>query len=84
LGGTIPENTGDAVLSDPSAVGVDCLKREGLMMNLDQIGWLDEKHIPQVVGEVSDINYHFGRNKEGVYDPTANLKTIKKVSVSKF
>jgi hypothetical protein len=83
LGGTIPENTGGAVVSDPSAVDVDRLKSEGLMMKLDQIGWWDEKHIPQVVGEVSDINYHFGRNEQGVYDPTADLKTIKKVSVSK-
>jgi hypothetical protein len=84
LTGTIPDNTGSAVLSDQSAVDVDHLKSKRLMMKLDQIGWWDEKHIPQVVGEVSDINYHFGHNKEGVYDPTVDLKTIKKVSVSKF
>jgi hypothetical protein len=82
LGGTIPEETGGAVVNDPSLVDVNRLKREGLMMKLEQIGWWDEKHIPQVVGEVSDVNYHFRRNKQGVYDPSVELKTVKKVSVS--
>jgi hypothetical protein len=82
LGGAMPEDTSGAILSDPSLVDAQRLKREGLMINLEQIGWWDEKHIPQVVGEVSDINYHFGRNEQGVYDPSVDLETVKKVSVS--
>jgi hypothetical protein len=81
LGGTMPTDTSGATVTDPSTIDIDTLKEKGLMLNLDQIGWWDEKHIPQIVGEVSDLNYHFGRNEHGVYDPNVEIETIKKVSL---
>jgi hypothetical protein len=55
LGGTISEDMGRAVVSDPSLVDVNHLERGGLMFKLEQIGWWDEKHIPQVVGGLISI-----------------------------
>jgi hypothetical protein len=51
-----------------NAVDKTQIKENKLTLLLHQIGWWDEKHIPQVCGEVNDITYQFGRDKNGLYD----------------
>jgi hypothetical protein len=79
LGGTIPSDTNGAVVSDPSAVDPKQIKEAGLELELEQIGWWDEKHIPQVVGEISNTNYQFGRDDNGMYSPTVDFEAERKV-----
>jgi hypothetical protein len=79
LGGTMPSDTNGAVVSDPAAIDPDRIKEAGLDLELEQIAWWDEKHIPQVVGEINDNNYHFAKDENGIYDPSAKLEVTQKV-----
>lgn len=63
---TIAREHSDIVVSDLSAVNRKGLEKEGLILSLHQIRWWDEKHIPQVVGEVLDEKYQFGNDENGI------------------
>jgi hypothetical protein len=84
LGGSIPDDTNGAVVTDPSAVDPERLKNKGLTLDLEQIAWWDEKHIPQVVGEISEQNYQFGRDNDEIYSPTVDFDVEQKVSFVTF
>jgi hypothetical protein len=64
----IPTETNGAVVTCLPAVDKERIKRKGLELSIYQIGWWDEKHIPQVIGSKNDVNYHFGRDSNDVYD----------------
>lgn len=76
----MPRDTKGAVVSDPEAININNITNNNLTLSLDQIGWWDEKHISQVVGCISDTNYHFGRDADGVYDHDADFEVEHKVS----
>jgi hypothetical protein len=55
------------------------IKENKLTLLLHQIGWWDEKHIPQVCGEVNDITYQFGCDENGLYDKGVKIELQEKV-----
>jgi hypothetical protein len=79
FGTPIPENTAGAVVSDMNAVDKTLIQQNKLTLSLHQIGWWDEKHIPQVCGEVNDITYQFGRDENGLYDEDVKFELQEKV-----
>jgi hypothetical protein len=50
---TMPEDTDGAIVNNSSLIKRELIKKEGLKLAFDQIGWWDEKHIPQVCGEIN-------------------------------
>jgi hypothetical protein len=79
FGKPVPKNTSGAVVSDPKTIDIEAIKNNKLTLTLDCIGWWDEKHIPQVCGEVNDITYQFGRDENGLYDEDVKMELQDKV-----
>jgi hypothetical protein len=64
----IPTDTNGAKVTCLPAVDKERIKQKGLQLSIHQIGWWDEKHIPQVIGSKLEFNYQFGQDEYDVYD----------------
>jgi hypothetical protein len=76
----VPADTSGAVVSDAAHVERTKIIENNLTLSIYQIGWWDEKHIQQVVGDIRDSSYQFGYNEHGIYDPDVEVDVKKRVS----
>jgi hypothetical protein len=80
----MPADTSGATISDLRYINRVMLEQEGETFEIHQIGFWDEKHIRQVVGEFRDHSTQFGFDEDGIYCPDIMFEIEKKVSNCSF
>ena len=76
----LPDDTCGMKIQDQAYINQEKLRKAGHDCQVEQIGWWDEKHIEQVVGELKKETYQFGIDEYGVYDPDVEIEVVRKVS----
>jgi hypothetical protein len=80
FGEEMPIDTNGATVNNVNQIDKELIKRNDLGLSVHQIGWWDEKHIQQVVGEVKQESYEFSLDSNGLYDPNGKPTDKRKVS----
>ena len=75
-----PANTSGMKVQDPKFICKETINKEKLTLTIHQIGWWDEKHIKQIVGDFRDHSYQFGFDEDGKYDRSIEIELVRRVS----